>query len=272
MATVKKTIALGASAAMALSGLGATFAMANPGDPDGQSAGAAQKSTTMEMREGDIVPMPKAVIGEFTFCQTEVATNEELAARLAGASKYLCGSQLVEQNQGVAPEEWEFAITGSVRHPEVMSLGEYLDSDRSETVVMGCTCLGNPVDGNATANAKVTGLPIRELMAMVEPDEGVSTMVLVSADGYEVALPYTYVVQRRSSIVFAVNGAPLAESVGGSNQLWLGSTPASYFARDIVEIRLEDRQTPPPSPSSAEARAAYQNLPNIGVLYGGKVR
>ena len=107
---------------------------------------------------------------------------------------------------------------------------------------------------------------------MVEPDEGVNTMVLVSADGYEVALPYTYVVQRRSSIVFAVNGAPLAESVGGSNQLWLGSTPASYFARDIVEIRLEDRQTPPPSPSSAEARAAYQNLPNIGVLYGGKVR
>jgi len=60
--------------------------------------------------------------------------------------------------------------------------------------------------------------------------------------------------------------------MGGSNQLWLGSTSANYFARDIVAITLEERQTPPPSPSSDEARAAYANLPNVGVSFGGDIQ
>lgn len=72
--------------------------------------------------------------------------------------------------------------------------------------------------------------------------------------------------------MFDINGEPIAEVVGGANQLWLGSTPANYFARDIVNITLEEPQTPPPSPSSDEVRAAYQNLPNIGVLLGGEIQ
>ena len=136
-----------------------------------------------------------------------------------------------------------------------MSLGEYLDSDQAETVVMGCTCLGNPVDGNATANAEVTGLPIRELMNMVEPDEGVNTIVFVSADGDQVALPYAYVVQRRSALVFAVNGAPLAESVGGVNQLWLASRLPAILP--VTSCRLGSRSARRLHlPPSAEARAA----------------
>ena len=113
---------------------------------------------------------------------------------------------------------------------------------------------------------------MQDLFEMVQPEAGANTVVFTSADGYEVALPLSYVVQRYSAIVFAVNDAPLVESVGGTNQLWLGSTPASYFARDIVAIELQERQTPPPSPTSDEARAELQNLPNIGVLYGGEVR
>ena len=114
MATVKKTIALGASAAMILSGMGATFAMADPAGDYGQYASAARESTVREGREGGVAPMPKAVIGEFAFCQTEVVTNKELAARLAGTSKYLCGSQFIEHNQGAAPEDWEFVVMGEV--------------------------------------------------------------------------------------------------------------------------------------------------------------
>ncbi len=98
-----------------------------------------------------------------------------------------------------------------------------------------------------------------------------NTVVFGSADGYEVALPLDYVFNRYAPIVFDVNGAPLAESMGGVNQLWLGSTSARYFARDIVSITLESRQTPPPKPGSAEAEDAYANLPNVGVFYGGTV-
>ena len=106
---------------------------------------------------------------------------------------------------------------------------------------------------------------------MAQPDENANTIVFTSADGYEVALPLSYVQMRYCPVVFDVNGAPLAESVGGTNQLWLGSTSANYFARDVVAITLEERETPPPSPTSDEAREAYANLPNVGVLLGGDV-
>ena len=68
-----------------------------------------------------------------------------------------------------------------------------------------------------------------------------------------------------------VNGSPIAQSAGGTNQLWLGSTSARYFARDITGITLEKRQTPPPAPGSDEADDEYANLPNVGVYFGGEI-
>ncbi len=55
------------------------------------------------------------------------------------------------------------------------------------------------------------------------------------------------------------------------NQLWLGSSSARYFARNIVSITLEARQTPPPAPGTPEAGDTYANLPNVGVAYGGEI-
>ena len=81
-----------------------------------------------------------------------------------------------------------------------------------------------------------------------------------------------YVASHLGMLVFDVNGDPLADTVGGVNQLWMGGTSANYFARNIQSIRFEERETQPLSPSSAEAREVYQNLPNVGVLYGGEVR
>lgn len=267
----KKTAALSASVLMAVGGIGGVFATAMPAGAQ-EVLDPAQDAQAQEAgAEVGIVKIDK-VQGSFDFTQTAVASNDYLAKAIGAASKYLCGSQLIESNQAVAPEDWVFAVTGSVKNPGEISLTEFRESGFAHALVMGCTCVANPIDGAASANAEVTGVPIADLMRMVEPTTDVNTVVFRSADGYEVALPLPYIQQHYSSIVYAVNDAPLAESVGGTNQLWLGSTPASYFARDIVAISFEVRQTPPPSPTSDEARAELQNLPNIGVLYGGDVR
>lgn len=82
----------------------------------------------------------------------------------------------------------------------------------------------------------------------------------------EVTLPLSYVTQRRSLIVFSVNGAPLADSVGGSNQLWLGSTSARYFARDIVSISFEARaEDDVPCAPGAVGEMANESVPNVAV-------
>ncbi|MEC4273694.1 molybdopterin-dependent oxidoreductase [Adlercreutzia sp. R25] len=269
MTTLKKTAALGASALVALGGVGATFVAATTASaqqPDDVTAVSHVVSA-----ETAIV-RPAQVQGSFSFTQTEVATNDDLGRLIGEASKYLCNAQAMAVNEDASADEWMFSVRGAVKNPEIMSLAEFRDSGYAKTLVMGCSCMGNPVDGRASANAQITGIPLVDLLEVVEPEERANTIVFTSADGYEVALPLTYVVQRNAAMVFAVNDSPLVESVGGVNQLWLGSTPASYFARDIVAIEVQERQTPPPSPASEEARAELATLPNIGVLYGGEVR
>ena len=78
--------------------------------------------------------------------------------------------------------------------------------------------------------------------------------------------------QRASLIVYEVGGAPLSDSMGGTNQLWLGSTAARYFTRDVVEIRVEalDEGSLPPAPGTPEAGDRYANRPNVGVLSGSQ--
>lgn len=267
----KKTAALSASVLMAMGGIGGTFLAAAPADAQETQDPLPEARTDEAVTETGIVS-PDVVEGHFTYTQGLVSSNAYIAKVLGDASKYLCGGQSAVATGDVSAEEWKIFVGGAVKNQEVLSLTEFSESGFAHSLVMGCSCSGNPVDGAASVDAEVTGMPISDLMEMVEPAAEANTVVFTSADGYQIALPLSYVTQHYSAIVFAVNGADLAESVGGVNQLWLGSTPASYFARDIISVNFEVRQTPPPSPTSDEARAELQNLPNIGVLYGGDVR
>ncbi len=270
--TLKKTAILGTSSALALAGIAGGFVAAIPNT---QAQAGEDPVATQEANEAylktDIVTTD-AVAGNFSFTQTEVSSNEQVAA-IAADSKYLCNRQGFE---GVEPQEavgsWTIEVKGAVKTPLVTTFEEMAQSDAVQRVIMSCNCMGNPADGKAVSTAEVTGIPVSVMVSQAGVQGCANTIVFASSDGYEVALPLDYVMGRYCPIVFDINGAPLAESVGGVNQLWLGATSANYFARDIVSITLEERQTPPPAPSSDEAREAYQNLPNVGILYGGDVR
>jgi DMSO/TMAO reductase YedYZ molybdopterin-dependent catalytic subunit len=134
---------------------------------------------------------------------------------------------------------------------------------------MGCTCAGNPAGGRASANAEVSGFRLSALIDAAVPDEGVNTITFISRDGYRESLPLSYVKQRYSIIVTAINGESASDAVSCANQLWLGSTSARYFTQDIVAIELTKEQTPPPAPGSMERDITAKELtnqPNVGVL------
>ena len=271
MHTLKKTLVLGTTSVLALSGMtvgGVALAANQDSEAADQQVAIAENHAYYKT---DIVTLD-AVQGDFSYTQSEVSSNEDVAA-VAKGSKYLCNGQAQNANDdSTLAADWEITVQGKVKNPGSFTLTEMAASPEVQKTLLGCSCAGNPADGRATANAEVTGYPVAALLQEVGIEEGANTIVFTSADGYEVALPLKYVTQRYCPIVYDVNGSPINEVVGGKNQLWLGATSANYFARDIVSITLEERQTPPPSPSSDEARAAYQNLPNIGVLYGGSVR
>lgn len=138
-------------------------------------------------------------------------------------------------------------------------------------VTMGCSCAGNPAGGLAAGNADVLGVTMLSIMNRANVAEDVNTIVFTSSDGYEIALPFYYVAQRFSLIAFDIAGEPVANSMGGTNQLWLGSTAANYFARDVATITFETREIAPPTPGTAQAGDTYANVPNISVTDGAAV-
>lgn len=271
MSTLKKTLVLGTSSVLALSSMTVGVAVAASADDAPSAAAPAAQEENSAYLKTDIVKTD-TVQGDFAFTQNEVSSTAAIKAA-ANASKYICNATgHLAKDDSVLSEDWKIAIQGAVDSPASFTFEELKESPSVQKMLLACTCMGNPTDGNATANAEVTGVPVSVMLQEVGVQEGANTIVFTSADGYEVSLPLSYVANRYCPIVFDVNGAPIAEVIGGTNQLWLGATSANYFARDIVGITLEERQTPPPSPSSDEAREAYQNLPNIGILLGGEVR
>ena len=215
------------------------------------------------------------VVGTFSATQTELTPLDQVVRTFGNGSYNLCSDVLRTESAVAAPVadvmDWTISITGDVANPYAMTVAELQDDEGVQKHLMGCSCSGNPADGIASVNAKVTGVSVTTLLKKAGVEAGANTIVFTSADGYEVALPLSYVSTRMCPIVFDVNGSPIAESAGGTNQLWLGSTSARHFARDITGITLEKRQTPPPAPGSDEADDEYAHLPNVGVYFGGEI-
>ncbi len=251
---------------------GAVLAAAETPDAGFQDkeSGAAFETCAVEGLSSRVsVP---AVTGSFSFTQSEVASNDWLFRNLAEGSRYLCGATSSAAASKVDAGEWLLTVDGNVGRTVSATVSEVAQDVEMRSVVMGCSCLGNPADGRASANALVKGLPVDAVVALAEPEAAANTVVFTSADGYQVALPLEFLDANECLLVFDVNGSELEESVGGTNQLWLGSTPASYFARDVVGITVETRGVPPVDPLSAESQRMWDaNLPNVGVLLGGEV-
>lgn len=274
-ATSKKmTVAAGAGVALIAAGAAGSLAIAAAQTVDVQAGGEAcvQEASATQVESANRVTVNK-VEGAFAFTQAEVAGNDYLAQNFAEGSKYLCGAKGATDEQAQA-QNWMLTVEGAVEKGYSATIDELAESPAVQNVVMGCSCLGNPVDGRAAANALVNGVSALVLVQMANPSADANTVVFTSDDGYQVALPLAYLESHYCPIVFDVNGSPIADSMGGTNQLWLGSTPASYFIRNVSSITLEARDAAdvPVSPSSDEARTEYAaNLPNVGVLLGGQV-
>lgn len=212
-----------------------------------------------------------AVEGTFAWTQAEVTPTDLVASRMGGAAQVLCGSSWNTADGEAAAGDWVLHVTGDVENEVVATLDE-LAEEGAYHAVMGCSCAGNGADGLASVNAEVEGVTIAYLLETAGASLNANTLVFVSDDGYEVALPLSYVAQRASMVVYALNGAELTDSVGGTNQLWLGSTSARYFVRNVVEVRVETRDDAevPPVPGTPEAGDTYANVPNVAVVFGGE--
>ncbi len=210
------------------------------------------------------------VEGVFTFDQSTLSSSEEIRSALTTHAKHLCGSaaNYESASQEVSFEDWTLSVGGDVKNAYTVTMGE-LAEESSDTVTMGCSCIGNLAGGKGAVNAEVGGVTLQTLIARAGLLDSANTIVFTSADGYEIALPLNYVKYRYSLLVYDINGESTHDCIGSANQVWLGATAASYFARDVTSITFETRQTPPPAPGTEEAGDSYANAPGIGVISAG---
>lgn len=262
MATVA---ALGAT----MAGAGAALAQQDEVPPAGSDAAVIAGEQAMSSQRVALA----SVEGTFSFTQGQVTPTAQIARTLGGADKVLCGAstEALPSNQQVVSDaaDWQITVDGDgVQSSLTATIGD-LAQTGTQSTVMGCSCAGNPADGRATANAAVTGVSVYQLL---ETAGGVTNeanaITFVSSDGYEVTLPLSYVLQRASMIVYQLNGEPLSASVGGTNQLWLGSTSARYFASDVVEVRVTCEDETPAIPGSPASGDHASSVPNVGVTAG----
>lgn len=271
MTLLKKTLAVGTGSLMVVAGLGSTVLATTQAVADSAEGNSPQTQENTVSKETSIVKK-EVVEGTFSFNQTTVSSLDSIRKNIGEASSYLCGTEGAQSEENTAAQDWSISFTGLVDNPQTIAVSDLVEKEDASPVIMGCSCTGNPSDGLATANALVNGVSTKTLLAAASPSEEANTVVFTSSDGYSVAVPLSYVKQHKGLLVFDVNGSPLADSVGGVNQLWLGSTPANYFVRNVTSISFENRIQAPPSPTSEEARAELGNLPNIGVIYGGDIQ
>ena len=261
-ASKKELLAGGVAASLAMAGMVAGTALAAPAAPaaDAQVVSPAPAVEVVSAMPGTTVVRADASQGTFAFDQATITPNASIATTFRGATKVLCNA--TDDFAQVNPLEWKLAVSGDVDNEFVAPVDE-LANESAVKQTMTCTCGGNPADGRAIVTAEVKGIPVPYLLERAETLPGANTLTFVSSDGTEVSMPLGYVVGRHAVISYQVNGEDLSASVGGNNQLWMTRTPANYFVRDVVEIRVSTEAQPPANPGEG---MEYPNSPNVGIL------
>ncbi len=119
-------------------------------------------------------------------------------------------------------------IGGKIKHSYTVSLNEFADQE-TERILL-CVC----ATGAATANAQITGVKLSDVLSLAELQEDVNTITVRGSDGYGLAMPLSYALEKEAMIVYKVNDQKLPSST----QFWVPGTVAKYFTRDVVDIEL----------------------------------
>lgn len=256
----KKSLLAGTMiASLALGGAGTAFAAETPqGSDESTSAGITAEAQGGVQTAG--IDSASAVEGTFSYTQNVITPNSFIKSVFQKATSALCSA--TEGLETTNPLGWKLSVTGDVQSAFTATVDE-LASVNSVKQVMTCTCGGNPADGAAIITADVKGIPVSYLLDRAEAQAGANTLTFILSDGTELSMPLSYVVGRHGVLSYEINDEDLSASVGGNNQLWMTRTPANYFVRDVVEIRVTKEANPPANPGEG---MDYPNSPNVGIM------
>ena len=123
-------------------------------------------------------------------------------------------------------EDHYINVGGKIRKAYSINLK---DAKETEQVSL-CACATGP----ATANVKITGVLLSDVLTLADMDADVNTLKIIGSDGYGTKVPLSYALEKKAMIVYRIND----ETIPSGTQFWLPATVAKYFTRDVVDVEL----------------------------------
>lgn len=186
------------------------------------------------------------VKGQFSFDQNVVTPADEVFSLFGSVVTGLCAKP-------------DFAIgEGSTL---INVGGDFIESytvDIKEKAAQVRTLLCSCATSVATANAKITGVLLKDVLELAKIDESVNTIAVKGADGYTAKLPLKYALDKEAMFVYQVGG----KDVPSGNQFWVPETVAKYFTRSAVEVQLTAEAEVPAVEAREEAYRAEVAIMN----------
>lgn len=190
------------------------------------------------------------VQGAFRFSQDVMSPSDQIFNIFGTAVTGMCAKPVFETETSKA--EFYINVGGDIQQYYTVNLAE-LKKDETEDRML-CAC----ATGAAAAQAQITGISLSDVLAVAQLKDGVNTVKITGADGYTAAMPLRYALEKNAMIVYGVNG----EKVPSGTQLWVPSTVAKYFVRDVVDIQLTAEAEAPEieqRDDSLRAQVAFMN-------------
>ncbi|MEU0027088.1 molybdopterin-dependent oxidoreductase [Streptomyces sp. NPDC006335] len=107
------------------------------------------------------------------------------------------------------PKDWRVTIHGRVKRPLTLTYEQLLARPMVERYIT-LACVSNEVGGELLGNARWLGVPIKDLLDEVEPDDSADQVVSRSVDGYTAGTPTAALVDGRDALLaVGMNGEPL---------------------------------------------------------------
>lgn len=143
----------------------------------------------------------------------------------------------------ISESGWTLEVKGLVQRPQKLSLAALRALPGSEEAVT-MECVSNNVGGPLMSTGVFSGIPLRDLIAMADPQTSATTVAFGARDGYTESLPLSLVMGASEIlVVHSLAGAPLPDRHGFPARI---ITPGHYGVKstkwlDSIELVNGDR-------------------------------
>ena len=188
-------------------------------------------------REAETYAKVANVTGEFKFDQDVITPADDVFNLFGTAATAMCARPGFAFDQ-VDREDYYINMNGAVTKTATVSLNQLMEQE-SESRILKCSC----ATGAPVANAQVVGVPVKNIVEMVDLEEGANTITFKGDDGYGLPMPLSFVLENDALLVYQIDDQLLPED--NTIQLWMPKAAARYFTRRVTEIEFSAQEEAP---------------------------